>query len=106
MSLVAYGNSSGDDSDEYDSNEEQQENKEKKIYSTTTKPIIPLEPTTSTSSTLSLKLPTPKQITSNSLIEEDDEFLHKKAIPTSERPPKPVKRTTVQITIPALEKKR
>lgn len=105
MSLVAYGNSSGEESDEYDSTEEKQEIQPSTSHSIASGPITSLYAEPSTSSTLTLKLPTPKTHTSNSLIEEDDEFLHKKAVATLEPPPKPVKRSTVQITIPALQKK-
>lgn len=100
---MAYGNSD-EDSDEYDSSEETQETKVKVNGSPAASTSIPPEATASTSSTLNLKLPTPKKLTTNTVIEEDDEFLHKKAVPTSEPPPKPIKRTKVQITIPALQK--
>lgn len=106
MSLVAYGNSSDDDSDEYDSTEEKQETKPSTSTFNVSSAVTSLVAEPSVSSTLSLKLPTPKNHTSDSLIEEDDEFLHKKAVPTLEPPPKPVKRTTVQITIPALQKQQ
>lgn len=105
MSLVAYGNSSGEESDEYDSAEERQESKPSTSRSTASDPVTVLAATSSSSSTLNLRLPTPKTHTGNSVIEEDDEFLHKKAVATSEPPPKPIKRGPVQITIPALQKK-
>lgn len=105
MSLVAYGNSSDEESDEYDSSEEKQPVIESSTSnSAANKPTTSADAEPAIASTLTLKLPSPKKHTSNSVIEEDDdEFLHKKAVPT-EPPPKPVKRGTVQITIPALQK--
>lgn len=105
MSLVAYGNSSGEESDEYDSTDEKHENKPSASNSITSGPVTSLDTQPSISSTLTLKLPTPKKHTTSVIEEDDDEFLHKKAVATLEPPPKPVKRSTVQITIPALQKK-
>lgn len=55
------------------------------------------------------KLPMPRTATSNNVFiaEEDDEFLHKKAIPTAgsenlEKPPAPAVKTRVKISIPSL----
>lgn len=103
MSLVAYGNSSDEESDEYDSSEEKQETTTSTSNSSTNNPVTPATVEPVIASTLTLKLPSPKKHTNSSVIEEDDEFLHKKAVPT-EPPPKPVKRGPVQITIPALQK--
>lgn len=106
MSLVAYGNSSGEESDEYDSTEDKEDTKPSTSNSTTSGAITSLDAEPSVSSTLRLKLPLPKKHAGNSVIEEDDdEFLHKKAVGTLEPPPKPIKRSIVQITIPALQKK-
>lgn len=55
------------------------------------------------------KLPMPRAVTSGNVFiaEEDDEFLHKKAIPTAdseklEKPPAPSVKTRVKISIPSL----
>lgn len=106
MSLVAYGNSSDDESDDYDSSDEkQQEPKSSTNNSAANNSIVSADAEPAIASTLTLKLPSPKKQPSTSVIEEDDEFLHKKAVPTEPPPPpKPVKRGTVQITIPALQK--
>lgn len=126
MSLVAYGNSSDEESDEYDSSEEKQQ----EAKPSTSRSVATLDNQLNDSSTLALKLPSPKKHTAaieedelkdsstlalklpspkrhTAVIEEDDdEFLHKKAVPTLQPPPKPSnKRGPVQITIPALQKK-
>ncbi|KAG4067290.1 hypothetical protein HA402_000281 [Bradysia odoriphaga] len=104
MSLVAYGNSD-EDSDDYDSSDEKQAVKSSSSNSIAKEPVISADAEPSgIASTLALKLPSPKKQTNHSVIEEDDEFLHKKAVPTEPPPKPPVKRGTVQITIPALPK--
>ncbi|EDO63857.1 AGAP006356-PA [Anopheles gambiae str. PEST] len=119
MSLVAYEYSSDDGSDQ----EEPEETKQPVASAPVKQNGTPNVPSSSTqSATLedqepdvdelpkhSLHLPAPKLLNDLSIEEEDDEFLHKKAIPANIPVPKPppakpkVRNGKVQITIPSMK---